>query len=368
MQAHTPLIATIVAGLGLAFIFGAIANRVRVPPLVGYLLAGVVIGPFTPGFVADQSLAKQLAEIGVILLLFGVGLHFSVTDLLAVRNTAVPGAVGQIVFVAALGFALAQLLGMSVGAGLVFGLALSVASTVVVLRALQERRLISSQRGRIAVGWLVVQDLVMVLALVLLPPLAGLLGRPRRGAPTQRRTSRMARSADDLGCTCHHLDQARSIPPSDARRWAPGNPLGLALRRAFGLPRALQAVCPRDCAWGGIWIGGALRRVVRARSLLCRDDPGGVAAEPAGSSGDIAPAGCLCGALFRLGRNVVRPDHPGAGTIVGSCHLHHCRGWQFSCDVRDSVGVRLLASGRRDARREPFADRRVLVHSHQLGA
>jgi CPA2 family monovalent cation:H+ antiporter-2 len=176
MQAHTPLIATIVAGLGLAFIFGAIANRLRLPPLVGYLLAGVVIGPFTPGFVADQSLAKQLAEIGVILLLFGVGLHFSVTDLLTVRNTAVPGAVGQIVFVAALGFALAQLLGMSVGAGLVFGLALSVASTVVVLRALQERRLISSQRGRIAVGWLVVQDLVMVLALVLLPPLAGLLG------------------------------------------------------------------------------------------------------------------------------------------------------------------------------------------------
>ena len=176
MQAHTPLIATIVAGLGLAFIFGAIANRLRVPPLVGYLLAGVVIGPFTPGFVADQSLAKQLAEIGVILLLFGVGLHFSVTDLLTVRNTAIPGAVGQIVLVAALGFALAQLLGMSVGAGLVFGLALSVASTVVVLRALQERRLISSQRGRIAVGWLVVQDLVMVLALVLLPPLAGLLG------------------------------------------------------------------------------------------------------------------------------------------------------------------------------------------------
>ncbi len=176
MQAHTPLIATIVAGLGLAFIFGALANRVRVPPLVGYLLAGVIIGPFTPGFVADQSLAKQLAEIGVILLLFGVGLHFSVTDLLTVRNTAVPGAVGQIVFVTALGFGLAQLLGMSLGAGLVFGLALSVASTVVVLRALLERRLLPTQRGRIAVGWLVVQDLVMVLALVLLPPLAGLLG------------------------------------------------------------------------------------------------------------------------------------------------------------------------------------------------
>jgi len=176
MQAHTPLIATIVAGIGLAFIFGAVANRLRVPPLVGYLLAGVLIGPFTPGFVADQSLAKQLAEIGVILLLFGVGLHFSVTDLLAVRNTAVPGAVVQLLFVTALGFGLAQLLGMSLGAGLVFGLALSVASTVVVLRALQERRLIATQRGRIAVGWLVVQDLAMVLALVLLPPLAGLLG------------------------------------------------------------------------------------------------------------------------------------------------------------------------------------------------
>jgi monovalent cation:H+ antiporter-2, CPA2 family len=176
MQAHSSLIATIVAGIGLAFIFGAIANRLRVPPLIGYLLAGVAIGPFTPGFVADQSLANQLAEIGVILLLFGVGLHFSVTDLLAVRNTAVPGAVAQIVVVTALGFGLAQILGMSLGAGLVFGLALSVASTVVVLRALQERRLISTQRGRIAVGWLVVQDLTMVLALVLLPPLAGILG------------------------------------------------------------------------------------------------------------------------------------------------------------------------------------------------
>src|SRR5918995_5996525 len=176
MQAHSSLIATIVTGIGLAFIFGAIANRLRVPPLIGYLLAGVAIGPFTPGFVADQSLANQLAEIGVILLLFGVGLHFSVTDLLAVRNTAVPGAVAQIVVVTALGFGLAQILGMSLGAGLVFGLALSVASTVVVLRALQERRLISTQRGRIAVGWLVVQDLTMVLALVLLPPLAGILG------------------------------------------------------------------------------------------------------------------------------------------------------------------------------------------------
>jgi monovalent cation:H+ antiporter-2, CPA2 family len=173
---HTSLIATIVAGIGLAFLFGAIANRLRLQPLVGYLMAGVLIGPFTPGFVADQALASQLAEIGVILLLFGVGLHFSVGDLNAVKGVAVPGAVGQISFVALLGFALARLLGWPSGAGIVFGLALSISSTVVVLRTLQERRLIETERGRLAVGWLVVQDLAVVLTLVLLPPLAGILG------------------------------------------------------------------------------------------------------------------------------------------------------------------------------------------------
>jgi CPA2 family monovalent cation:H+ antiporter-2 len=133
---HTSLIATIVAGLGLAFIFGALAHRLRLSPLVGYLVAGIVIGPFTPGYVADQALASQLAEIGVILLMFGVGLHFSVKDLISVAKIAVPGAMGQIALVSLLGFGLAHLLGWSVGAGIVFGLALSVASTVVVLRAL----------------------------------------------------------------------------------------------------------------------------------------------------------------------------------------------------------------------------------------
>jgi CPA2 family monovalent cation:H+ antiporter-2 len=176
MPHQTSLIATIVAGIGLAFILGALANRLRLQPVVGYLLAGVLIGPFTPGFVADQGLATQLAEIGVILLLFGVGLHFSVGDLNAVKAVAIPGGIGQIVVVALLGLGLAQLLGWSLGAGIVFGLALSVASTVVVLRGLQERRLLETGRGRLAVGWLVVQDLAMVLALVLLPPLAGLLG------------------------------------------------------------------------------------------------------------------------------------------------------------------------------------------------
>lgn len=182
MPHEMPLIATIVAGLGLAFIFGAIANRFRVPPLVGYLIAGMLVGPNTPGFVADQKLALELAEIGVILLMFGVGLHFSLKDLLSVRAIAVPGAVVQIGFATALGAGLAWLLGWSIGAGLVFGLALSVASTVVLLRALQERRMIETERGRIAVGWLIVEDLAMVLALVLLPALAGVLGGEQQAA------------------------------------------------------------------------------------------------------------------------------------------------------------------------------------------
>jgi monovalent cation:H+ antiporter-2, CPA2 family len=171
-----PLIATLVAGFGLAFLLGLLAHRLRLSPLVGYLLAGVLIGPFTPGFVADQNLAPQLAEIGVILLMFGVGLHFSAPELLAVRAVAVPGAIGQMAIVSLLGAGLAFLLGWSSGEALVFGLALSVASTVAVLRTLQERRLLETERGRITVGWLIIQDLVMVFTLVLLPPLAGLLG------------------------------------------------------------------------------------------------------------------------------------------------------------------------------------------------
>lgn len=165
----------IVVGLVLAFAFGALAHRFRISPLVGYLLAGVAVGPFTPGFVADQSLANELAEIGVILLMFGVGLHFSLKDLLSVKAIAIPGAVAQIAIATLLGMGLATFLGWPIGAGLVFGLALSVASTVVLLRALQERRLVETERGRIAVGWLIVEDIAMVLALVLLPPVAGIL-------------------------------------------------------------------------------------------------------------------------------------------------------------------------------------------------
>ena len=172
MPHHMPLISTIVIGLVMAFGLGALAHRFRISPLVGYLLAGVLAGPFTPGYVADQGLANQLAEIGVILLMFGVGLHFSLKDLLSVRAIAIPGAIVQIASATALGMGLAWLMGWSIGGGLVFGLALSVASTVVLLRALQERRLVETERGHIAVGWLIVEDLAMVLTLVLLPAFA----------------------------------------------------------------------------------------------------------------------------------------------------------------------------------------------------
>ncbi|WP_160120569.1 cation:proton antiporter domain-containing protein [Rhodovarius lipocyclicus] len=177
MPAHqTPLIATIAAGLVLAYIIGLIAHRLRIQPLVGYLLAGVMVGPFTPGFVADQALASELAEIGVILLMFGVGLHFSLKDLMAVARVAVPGALLEISAATLLGGGLAWLMGWGLAAAVVFGLALSVASTAVVVRGLQERRMLETERGRIIVGWLVVEDLAMVVALVLLPALAGMAG------------------------------------------------------------------------------------------------------------------------------------------------------------------------------------------------
>ena len=176
MLHEAPLIWMIVAGFGLAFIFGALANRLRMPPLVGYLVAGVLVGPFTPGFVADTQLASQLSEIGVILLMFGVGLHFSLKDLLSVQAVAVPGALLRIAGGTAMGMAMGVLLGWPIGGGLVFGLALSVASTVVLLKALQDRHLVESDRGRIAIGWVIVEDVAMVLALVLIPTFAGLMG------------------------------------------------------------------------------------------------------------------------------------------------------------------------------------------------
>jgi monovalent cation:H+ antiporter-2, CPA2 family len=168
----TPLMTTIVVGIGLAFVFGALAHRLRASPIVGYLIAGVVAGPFTHGYAADPGIASELAEIGVILLMFGVGLHFSLADLLSVRAIAIPGAIMQMAVATTMGAALAHAWGWPLQSGVVFGLALSAASTVVLTRSLQERRLMDSDRGRIALGWLIVEDLAMVLVLVMLPALA----------------------------------------------------------------------------------------------------------------------------------------------------------------------------------------------------
>ena len=173
MPHHTPLIGTIVAGLVFAFVLGAIAQRLRISPIAGYLLAGVLVGPFTPGVVADSAMAAELAEIGVILLMFGVGLHFSFKDLFEVRKIALPGAIAQIAAATILGTGLALYLGWGLAAGIVFGVALSTASTVVLLRALESRNMVETERGRIAIGWLIVEDIAMVLALVLLPSIFG---------------------------------------------------------------------------------------------------------------------------------------------------------------------------------------------------
>ncbi len=176
MPHQTSLIAILCIGFVLAFVLGLIAQRLRLSPLVGYLLAGVIAGPYTPGFIADQDLAPQLAEIGVILLMFGVGLKFSLRELLEVRGIAVSGALLRMAIATAMGWMLGRLLGWTHGAGILFGLALSIASTVVLLRTLEDRRMLDSLIGRISIGWVVVEDLAMVLALVLVPAFAGALG------------------------------------------------------------------------------------------------------------------------------------------------------------------------------------------------
>ncbi len=181
MHHDVSLITTIAAALGFGLVFGFLATRLKLPALVGYLAAGILLGPTTPGFVADAHLAGQLAEIGVMLMMFGVGLHFSLDDLWEVRKVALPGAILQIGAATAMGMGLAHWWGWSIGGGLVFGLALSVASTVVLLRALEERGILDSFNGRIAVGWLVVEDLVTVLVLVLLPAVAPSLGGDATG-------------------------------------------------------------------------------------------------------------------------------------------------------------------------------------------
>ncbi len=171
------LIYTLIASIVTAFVFGMVAVKLKLPAILGYLLAGVAIGPNTPGFVADTSLAKQLAEIGIILLMFGVGLHFSVSDLLKARRVALPGALGQMLAATIVGALLAVYLGFGLLEGLIFGFSLSVASTIVMIRSLEQRRELNSEAGKIAVSWLIIEDIAMVLALVMLPVVAEVLAR-----------------------------------------------------------------------------------------------------------------------------------------------------------------------------------------------
>ena len=270
MPHYTPLISTIVVALVLAFIFGVMAQRLRFSPLVGYLVAGILISPFTPGFVADQGIANELAEIGVVLLMFGVGLHFSLEDLLSVGRIAIPGAIAQIAVATALGAGLAWWLGWSISAGVVFGLALSVASTVVLLRAMQERRLLETERGRIAVGWLIVEDMAMVLALVLLPALAPVLKAGASAELVRARPSDRDHAGQGRGVRRHHADRGQARDPLDP-----------ALRGAYRLARAVSPVRARHRARRRLRRGDAVRRVVRARRILRRHDAERIRAEPA---------------------------------------------------------------------------------------
>ena len=233
MPHDTDLIDIIAVGLAVAFVLGAIANRFKLSPLVGYLLAGMVVGPFTPGFVADQELATQLSEIGVMLLMFGVGLHFSLADLMKVKSIAIPGAIVQILAATLLGWALAWIMGWSHLQGFVFGLALSVASTVVLLRAMEERRLLDTNRGKIAIGWLIVEDLVMVLALVLLPALAGALG-----------DGSTADAAAQVSGAAVEAAQDESSPA-----WAIAKALGITLLQVTAFVAVMLVVGKRVIPW-----------------------------------------------------------------------------------------------------------------------
>jgi CPA2 family monovalent cation:H+ antiporter-2 len=275
---NIPLISTLAAGFGLALLFGLLADRLKLPSLVGYLLAGILIGPFTPGFVADAEIAAELAEIGVMLLMFGVGLHFSLDDLLEVRKIALPGAVLQIAVATALGAGVAHYWGWGLGPALVFGLALSVASTVVLLRALESRGELDSLNGRIAVGWLVVEDLAMVLVLVLLPPLAGWLGGTAAEGGDANSAKRWADAAAGLGiCGAFMLVIGKRLFPRCCGRWrAPARASCLRLcvvAAAVGIAYGAGKLFGVSFALGAFFAGMVMRESEfshRAAKSRCR--------------------------------------------------------------------------------------------------
>ena len=281
MEHSLPLITTLVGSLLMAFVFGMLAHRLKLSPMVGYLVAGVLSGPFTPGYVAAAEIAPELAELGVILLMFGVGLHFSLRDLMAVKRIAVPGAIGQIAIATLLGALLATVLGWSPLAATLFGLSLSVASTVVLLRALEARSMVESPEGKIAVGWLIVEDLVMVLALVLLPLLANLSSDDGQGATWGQLVSEVAWTLGKVATfiTLMVVFGRRFIPWLLARSAATGSRelftlavLAIALGIAFGAVELFDVSFALGAFFAGIVLNGSeLSHKAANDSLPLRD-------------------------------------------------------------------------------------------------
>ena len=327
------LIATLALSLAFAFCFGLLAVRLRLPPLVGYLIAGIALGPYTPGWVADAHLAPQLAEIGVMLLMFGVGTHFSLRDLLAVRGIAIPGAVAQIAVATALGMGAAHFWGWPLGAGVIFGLALSVASTVVLLRALEAQGTLATEQGRIAVGWLLVEDLITVLALVLLPALAGVLGGeapPGVAADPEHlwRTLGITLGKVALFVALMLLVGARVFPwilrgvvRTKSRELFTLAAVALSLGVAFGSAKLFD-------------VSVALGRVLR------RHGDQWLRSQSSRFELSAAAAGHVRGAVLRRGRHAVRAQGAGAPSARGARRARDHRARQVRGRVRDRAPAR----------------------------
>lgn len=337
MHANAPLLLTLVAALSLALLFGILARQLRLPPLVGYLLAGVAVGPHTPGIYADPAITASLAEVGVALLLFGVGLHFSLADLLAVRRIAIPGALGQVALGTALGAAGGALgLGLDPAQAAVFGLALAIASTAVATRALAERGRLGGEAGRIALGWLVVQDLVVVLALVLLPA-AGVGAGAERGLLTGLGTALL----ELLGFLAAMALVGRRLLP-----WALGRAARTGSRELFTLAVVVAALgvaygsaalfgvsVALGAFFAGVVLGEShLSHQAAARALPLEQvfavvffvsvgmlfDPAAVAAAPAGAAAVVVVAVLGTGGATLLMLLLLRVEAPTAGTVAGA--------------------------------------------------